>query len=328
MNVSPSSLGAFLNCGYYYYLEYVLKLKGKVTYPQLMGIVVHEFLADLYRSRSGKTKFYYKTLASAESSWKYKWFKSVREHKERLIGYSTKSDGVFMALGWKCIKNYWNANLTKPDPLEIEKKMTAQIMSGVKLTGVLDQVRPLNIETIKSIRPDLLNGDILSSDYGPYCIVDFKTTGSQWASEGSENDQLRQIASLLQAIQPVAYTFLCKTTKGKWPVCFFYYNLQEGTTVRIDGSEDPRKYDDFIEKIRHLALCLDRESFPKNVSPSCRYCTQFENCLGAQDTRTSIHNDALPLTGNTPRTIFRKEQAANGPKQLRLFGKRVGSKDD
>lgn len=154
----------------------------------------------------------------------------------------------FGVLGWVCIRNYWNQNIDKPDPILIEKKYTIPLFYGVELTGVFDQVRTVQTSWLEKRRPEIFVNGKLSSDYDQTLIVDLKTGWSDYNIEQNDSDleKVRKQFAIQWDIQAAAYALLYKEHhNGKFPAGFLLYQLrnEKDNVFLVQGDlEESQKY--------------------------------------------------------------------------------------
>ena len=283
IRLSKSSVQLYFECPYKFYLRYIqkdTKLDPVTDYPRLCGIMVHRFCANLHKKHKHSGRFYYKTIESATKAWFYLWQKALSENEKFIKMPSKKGAKNYGGIGAVCIRNYWDVNLSRPDPIVIEKKYTIPWCPGFEYTGVFDQTRSVNIDLIKKNRPDLVTKGVLNERYDPVTIVDLKTGYYDYeVGEGlSDEEKIRHQYDLQRDIQAASYTLLYKEhNHGKLPLYFTLHQLKNNKffTVIGDGEESQQN---LVKAINHVIQGIKTASFPRNVGARCRKCDYTEIC--------------------------------------------------
>ena len=194
LTLSTSSLQQILFCPYSYYLAHILKEKGYMSYPTLLGQAVHRFINFLYSGKHPDRPFFYKGLEpQARSAWFRKW-SDICANPPKEIRFPDKiEEQKYGAYGWICVKNYWQQNIDKPVPLYSEKRIKFPILAGVDFVGVFDQIRELPIDVIKKFNPGIIRDGVFVSGYANVVIVDLKTNIAVFESSLSDVSKVEEI---------------------------------------------------------------------------------------------------------------------------------------
>ncbi len=280
---SYSSVTTYLSCPLLYYYRYRSGLPKHTGYRRLLGNSVHQFVAKLHDEKKGERRYYYKTKKSAKGAWNYTWARNLEENREKIIAPSKKKEGYGYGEGWNCVKNYWEANADKPDPLFVEKRYTAEIFPGINWVGVIDQARQIKLDVVQQYRPDLVEGDVLKKGYDPVVLVDLKTGYTDYDLGAYKDDpslleEIRFQFPLHEDLQPTSYTWLYEQIHGVRPIGFARYDLRRGKMLFT--ARDRRHYNDLKEAVDNVVSGNEIDSFPKKPGPFCKSCDYFSPCRG------------------------------------------------
>ncbi len=318
LRLSMSSIKKYLKCPKSWYFTYVLKIPQKTDYPRLCGREVHFFVALLHKEHSSDRKFWYKNINSARKAWFFTWNRALDENRSIIQKVSKDAEDKYGKIGWFCIKHYWEQNFDKPNPIFVEKKFTVPWSMGVELTGVFDQVRTLRMDWIKKRRPELFDGNTLSSLYNPEAIVDLKTGWSDYNIEEDDSDteKVRKQFEIQRDIQGAAYALLYQKHFGKFPIGFLLYQLRNEKNnmflVKGDLAESQLVLKDAIE---HVIKNIRDKSFPRNINNHCGYCDYYMNCSGNGKIFISLP-EQMPYFVTSDSED--KNKKVESPKQLKL----------
>ncbi len=197
-------------------------------------------------------------------------------------------DDEYGKIGWFCIKNYWNQNISKPQPWHVEKRIEAQLFPMVTFVGVMDQIRKIDLEKIKDIRPELFVDGKLHDDYDPVVIIDYKTVRESYDPRKFDPDisSLKLAAhqfELHEDLQVTAYYWLYLQYYKKLPVGFYWYHLRDGKAFLTYRTKADFKT--FLETMQFVVDGIYAESFPKHVGRHCKRCDYFEACAALRKDR-------------------------------------------
>ncbi|HLC93889.1 MAG TPA: PD-(D/E)XK nuclease family protein [Patescibacteria group bacterium] len=323
LTLSKSALGTYMFCPAMYKLAYLDKHTKMTDYARLAGAEVHRFIASLYRHTKERRPFFYKDIYKAQKAWFAAWKRALEDNGKILQRPNPDKANEFGAAGWLCIKNYWTVSENRPRPLTVEKRYSYPIMAGVTLVGIFDQIRPVSMEDIRRVRPDLIQNGTIRNGYDPVLIVDLKTGWLNYdigtfPSDAPEMQQAWKQAGLLSDVQGAAYTWLYQRIHGRLPVGFLLWGLREGKMFPTYGGES--RFSIVRDQVQHVVDGLNAQDFTPNPGRHCTYCDYFVPCQsgkGLQVTRTlrgfsadtPIRSVELPLTPNTPKQLRLKLRA-------------------
>ena len=281
--LSISSVEMFKKCAKSYWFGHIQKVPSKTDYPRLLGVSVHRFIARLYVPSSHS--LYYTDLASARGSWFWNWNDMLEKNRSRIKFPNKKKEREYAGLGWSCIAKYWDKNINKPRPIEVEKRYEMIIHGIYWLVGTIDQVRRISIEGIAKIRPELISEGQLIEGYAPVVIVDLKSGRGSWdltdfVPEASPLEIAAHQFELHDNIQATAYWELYHKTHGKMPVGFYSYQLQSGKAFLTIRTEND--YPTLQETLDNVISGTEQEKFPMNVGSHCKGCDYFEACVAVR----------------------------------------------
>lgn len=289
LRLSKSSLGMYLHCPLSYYFGHIAHLPQRTDYHRLLGTTVHQFIAGLYRRHLDRGRpFFYSDLNKVRAAWFYTWSKAVQDSRGQIRFPDEQTAADCGVTGWVCVKQYWEANESKPTPLYVEKRLEFPVLTGVRFVGVFDQIRAASVDSIRSFRPDLLVGDGLLEGYASVFIIDLKTNWGDFDLAGRKPDaSLEEQAAyqfeLHQDLQVTAYHWLYYQNFHRLPVGFFWYHLRSGKwffTYRTLAD-----FDTFLGQVQYVVDGLNAEQFPPVVTASCRYCDYCDACATYQGDR-------------------------------------------
>jgi CRISPR/Cas system-associated exonuclease Cas4 (RecB family) len=308
ISLSKSRMGLFLKCPRSYDFAYNLHAPQLTDYPRLLGVLVHQFLAQLHKkSKNPDQRFYYKDQNTAKNAWFFQWFSALKEHKDKIKFMDDQLAQDYGVTGWVCIANYWRQNYNRPNPLLIEGRAQAPIIGGARLMGVFDQLREMSLENIKKFRPDIVKYNSaakkyeLDESYTNCVIIDYKTNKNNYDLKkykpgASLLEQAANQFELHEDLQVTAYTWLYLQIYQKWPVGFFWYHLRTGKYYFTYRTE--KDFETLIMQVRYIIDSLNAGLFPKVPGQHCKYCDFFELCAGVDRDR--------PLLVTQPSEIFEK----------------------
>lgn len=289
LRLSQSSLGMYLRCPRSYRYRHVEHVSKRTDYHRLLGATVHQFLAGLYRKhRDPSQPFFFSSLDTARKAWFYTWSKALSDSVGQIRFTDQKTADECGLTGWVCVQKYWTDNLAKPRPLQIERRHTYPVLTGVDFVGIFDQIRAAPIEGIGRFRPEILCGDALSSEYAPEFIVDLKTNRygynmSRFRPDASLEEQAAYQFGLHEDLQVTAYYWLYYETYHRLPVGFFWYHLRSGEWFFTYRKKSD--FSTFFNQVQYVVDGLNAEQYPKIVTTSCRYCDFSDLCSSNQDER-------------------------------------------
>ncbi len=301
--LSKTRMGAYLRCPMFYWFNYLSNLEKSTDYARLLGVCVHSFIAGLYanvKPNSGK-RFFYKDIKSARSAWFYRWHIACEREKSKLKSIDPKQEKDMGVTGWICIQNYWKQNFDKPDPIAIEKRVDFPLTGGVRLLGIFDQLRRMDISVVSKFRPELVKDGKLAQAYDAVVIVDLKTNKQSFGRLFGLNadEWAAQQFELHEDIQVTMYHWLYWKMTGKLPVGFFWYHLRSGKYVFTHRTLED--FDTLYAQVRHIVNNINAESYPKNPSDKCKYCDFFKACAALRTDRplsVSRETSDVETTGN------------------------------
>lgn len=280
LRLSKSSVDMYLKCPRSYKYSHIEKIKTKADYPRLAGVEVHKFIARLRSSRNNK--LYFKSLETARSAWFGTWSRALEKAHPLMLKHTAEGDEKFGAIGWVCIRNYWNNSIDKSEPKFIEKRFEVPLFQGVDFVGVVDQISELNPETIARIRPDLIANGALLDGFNPDVIIDFKTGRdsydiTEFVPDATELERARYQTELHLNLQVTAYYWLYFQIFKKMPVGFYWYHLLDNKAFLTTRTEDD--FGNFIEIMEHVVEGITSDSFPINPEKQrCARCDYFDIC--------------------------------------------------
>jgi CRISPR/Cas system-associated exonuclease Cas4 (RecB family) len=320
--LSISSVGTFKRCAKAYWFGHIQKVPSKTDYPRLLGIAVHRFIARMYAP--GSHPLYYTDLTSARRAWFWNWNNTLKENRLRIKFPNKKKEKENTGIGWSCIEKYWNKNINKPRPIELEKSYEMVIHGTYRLVGAIDQVRRISLEGIAKIRPELISEGQLIEGYAPVVIVDLKTGRGSWdltdyAPKASQLEIAAHQFELHDDLQATAYWELYHKTHRKMPVGFYSYQLQSGKAFLTIRTEND--YPTLLETLNSVISGIEEEKFPMNVGSHCEYCDFFEACVAVRKDRplyVSKSSDGVGGEGERNEEIQSKNIKVRRARQLRL----------
>lgn len=281
--VSSRSLDAYLDCPRQWYYNRHPRIPKRTNIPRLFGIEMHKHTALLYRPTREPRPFYFRDRKSAINAWFNRWKRALEEvsSKGKLILPDKERAEEYGQIGAFCISKYWDANLNLLRPLEIEKRYEAILAPGISFVGVVDQIRSVSIDWVKSHRPELVQGRQLIEGFENVVIVDLKTDYShydlhQFKEDPSLEEIIRRQYELHENLQATSFTFLLEKTTGKKPIGFLWYHLRSGKvffTYREDAD-----YKVLSDVVNHFLENINAQSFPKHVGRHCQFCDYMEPC--------------------------------------------------
>ncbi len=290
LQLSVSSIKKYLQCPMSWYFLYVLHIPLKTDYPRLCGNEVHRFIAGLYKNVPNDRKFWYKSIDSARKAWFDTWRRSLERNESNIIRSDNNLADKYGAIGFVCIKNYWEDNINSPNPIHIEKKYTIPLDCGIELTGVIDQLRYARPIWMKKSRPDLFSGDTLLENYSDTIVVDLKTGWGDYNLDDTDTDEdrIRKQIGIQLDIQAAAYALLIQKHTKKFPFAFILYQLQlpKNNMFVVKGDlEGPQNV--LRESIDHVIKNVRDGSFPRHVGRHCALCDYAVECRGLTNTNIS-----------------------------------------
>lgn len=284
ITLSVSSVTIFLTCPFKFYLKYLNPRKEKsvflTDYERLCGNIVHRFIAGLYKKHNHNGKYFFKSIESAIQQWEYLWGKAAKDYKENLLRVDYKEGMYYQQIGKECITRYWNLNIDKPDPIEIEKSYTVPVSHGLKFKGIFDQLRGMSTEKILQFRPDLIKSGKLDERYDAVVIVDLKTDPFNHKNipDRHADEVMKQQFRIFQRLQVGGYTMLYqKHYSGKLPICFSIYQLRYNQVTNLFG--DIPEYQSFLEEsLNNVVEGIKKAEFPKSIGNNCPLCEYKKQC--------------------------------------------------
>jgi len=281
--ISVSSIEAFLRCPYFWYMRYILGYKEYITYPLLCGKEVHEFIAFMERRRpkDGGRPYFYKSLETAQKAWFLRWKNALTIHDSIFLNKNVEEGRKYSAIGWKCISNYWESMENKDKSISIEYRSTQRIF-GFKFITVMDQIRPIPVDKIQKIRPDLVSDGILDRNYGPFIILDLKTHRGNWMPpvNASHEYKMASLYHLSGSLQAIAYTEAFFQIHHVWPVAFVYYLLSENKFYYVFCESDESKKI-LVDSLSYFSNGINAGEFPKIPGNNCKICTLSRCCANS-----------------------------------------------
>lgn len=291
LNVSMSSIGAYLKCGRLYYYMYKSGLPRKTDYPRACGIAVHQHVWQMHQPVANPRAFFFERKGSALKAWIFRWRHALEEitSSGKLERRDANEDLRFERLGILCIAKYWDIFGKLLPPLSVERRYEHVLASGVKLVGIADQIRQVSPEYIAKHRPDLIIGGKLKDGYDPVIIMDLKTgyhdfdvSRRRFNRDPNLIEKVRAQFELHENLQATALTFLYQQANdGRKPIGFVWYHMRSGAAFfTYRGEAD---YQTLYGDVYHLVENVDAESFPKHVGPHCGFCDHFQPCRENRD---------------------------------------------
>ena len=319
LTLSMSKAGSYINCPKYYFLHYVMQCERKTDYPRLMGSTVHQFVRTMYSSK--KNPLYYSTLKKAQGAWFYKWNGALEQNRLILREQSKKRDDEFGVSGLMCVTHYWNENIDKPRPLEVEKRYKVRMFPKVWFVGIFDQIRAISIESIAKIRPELIINGKLIDGYDPVVLVDLKTGresyNPRYFRPDITNEELAAFQfDLHENLQITTYYWLYYQVYGKLPVAFYWYHLRDGKAFKT--YRNVKDFQEFLYTMRHVTNGIMNEAFTMRIEKRCKYCDYNKQCAELRPDRPLMATE--PSDGidfNDGMTVW-PQVISTGAKQLRL----------
>lgn len=281
---SHTSITAYMECGRAYYLGYLMTPKPpkRTDLPRLFGVFLHQHVQRMHQKTADGRLHYYQTLASAIKAGYHFWYKALEENKPYLVPCTQAEIDKYTGLVPICIAQYWKYSVKRPRPLKVEWRIRAPWGNGIDLVGVIDQVRPIAVDDIARLRPELVVDGVLDPEFDPVILVDLKTGGESYAPwvRGGETANLRQWvtkqAPLHKYKQPTIYTWLYRAATGKWPIGFAWLHVRSATAFITYRTQ--RHIDELNLAIRYVAMNLDAQMFPRNEGSRCARCDFVELC--------------------------------------------------
>jgi len=280
--VSKSSIGQYMVCPRSWLYSRYPGMPKKVDYARLFGIEVHSFIKLLHKKTKTPRPFYFKTLDAAINQWRRRWMIALDKVKANgsLIMPNRGMEFAYLDIGEKCITKYWDANINRPRPIEVEQRYTGRL-DGIPLVGIFDQVRRISLKWIAENRPELIVDGQLSPLYDPVVIVDLKTDYTDYDAEKliknpTLEEWIRTQYSLHESTQATLYTLLYYQKTGKMPIGFWWYHLRSG--MGFFTCHEDESFVTLAGQIRHLVENLQYRSFPKNPGEHCKRCDYLEPC--------------------------------------------------
>lgn len=283
----------YFRCPAQYYFRYVLGVPSKQDYPRLMGIGVHNMIARFHKEGNERNPYYYQTLDSALGGWTGNWFRMLEEYEDRIEGgREREKDFQYLNAGKTCLRTYWEQTFGKQPPLQVERPVHA-VLGNFRLNGRPDQVREIPAQHLHRWRKDLVgSGRTLPAGYLPWVIIDVKTGFNNYnLSDKDESATIIELARdqfpLHEDLQATSYYYIFDHVYGGLPLAFVFYYVKEGKFfMTIRTRED---FNTLEERLEHLRLNLDHESFPKNPDRyECKLCDYFKICRGDRDILLNI----------------------------------------
>jgi CRISPR/Cas system-associated exonuclease Cas4 (RecB family) len=284
---SESMINRYIQCPKWCYHTFVIgprkKLKTEVI-EQTVGKEVHKFTYGLRVKRGrGKNirKFHYFSLDKAKGAWHITWNKAVEKSRANILNYSKENDDKNRWLGIRCIENYWNQNFNRPDPISRELEHSIILFNNPSyiFKGVIDELRTVDIETIKKYRPEIVVNGVLVDSYDPVVVVDLKTSYYDYEL-GAVKPQEEHITNPWTILwQFVGYTKLYREYhNGKNPIGCVIYDLYAGRQ-RLIVMEKPEYWDLLMEHIIQIKNSIENNSFPRQPRlEKCRGCGLMTSC--------------------------------------------------
>ncbi len=285
--LSVSSINEYLLCPAKYSFAHrnIPKIPHKIDYLKLCERQVLRFVKDMHGKKKAERKYFYVSIDSARRGWFGRWNDALIENKDKLMPVDTDEADKYGRIGWYCIKNYWENNINRPDPIYREKRYRVPWSLGVELLGVVSQVRSMSMESIKKFRPEIIKYGKLPEMYKPEVLVMLETGYNKFNvdNELSEPQVVKELYSLQRGFQAAAYTWLYKLyNNGKYPVGFYIYRLKEigenkGFFIKGDNKKLQRMFKDNVDYVKEN---IQNELFSKSSGPHCVYCDYIDECIG------------------------------------------------
>lgn len=321
--ISVSRTNAYLKCPRYAYLE--RHLPHQTDYPRLAGVQIHQHIqeieqpvksvylchncdkkvtlkqaaANCCRQCQGEVvtfsrRFRFQTPEAMIGSWNHRWAKALTEATKN--GWLLKVDHEvaksYFGIGRACLNNYWQAFADLPRPRLVEKRYSSLMPNGIKLTGVIDQVREVTLDRIAQVRPELVVDDRLNESFDPVVIIDYKSgfftydldgyqkKVSPTAAAPTDRQRASWQYSLLEDLQPTAYLWLyAQAHQRRQPVWFEWCHLRSGK--KFITWREQRDFQELIASTRAVVNGIQAQDYPKRVDQRiCRFCDRIAPCRG------------------------------------------------
>lgn len=279
--ISKTSLVIHHRCPFELYIARFGIDETKVStleYKNLCGILVHAHIKRIHASHRHDGRYYYKSEKNAVNSFRLLWSKALEKHSKDIKDKNEKESRKYLSLGSKCLHNYWIINERKKDPTNVELKLSIPLKNGFVLTGIIDQIREIDIEQIRKIRPDAVKDNKLNPDYDPVLVIDLKTGPLEDEFDSSLIEDPKTQSLVHTNLQSSVYALLYKKHFGKWPIAFTFWQLEENRFQNVFGDSKEaqnilwREIDRYIESIT-------KRYFKKNIRiENCRQCAMSEKC--------------------------------------------------
>lgn len=283
-SLSPTALETYLDCPRrFYYSREPLLLPRQTDYPRLLGSEVHKHIAQLHSSTKDGRPLYYKSREAMVNAWINRWHRNVQSviDEKRLMLPEKEATRRYLAVGIECIGKYWDANVGKSPPMEVESRYSVRLPTGKKFSGVFDQVREVSLDYIAKHRPELIENRKLKEGYDPVVIVDLKTNYLSYdvrafRENPSLEEQVREQYKLHEGLQATSYVLLYGLAKGRAPVGFVWYHLRSGKGFFTFREE--QDYLNLFDMISHVSGNIEAQSFPKHLGGRCDTCEFLVPC--------------------------------------------------
>jgi hypothetical protein len=302
--------------------------------PRLTGVVIHDHIKRLYKPdglgrpaqfADGRPFFFIEKRSSLNAFW-FNWKQELAEakNKEVLVKTTTEDEEKFLNIGRMCVSNYWDTNLERGKPVEVERRYNWKMESGVRLVGIFDQVWAVSLEYIQKKRPELIVDGKLNPEYDAVVILDHKSEFGTYdpftkIPEPTERDWAVQQFELHEYLQPAFYTWLYFKKHGKWPVGFVWSHLRTKRGFFTYRTE--RDFKELFHSIESFVDAHRTDYFPKSVGFQCRKCDFMLACRGD---RPFLRAYAEEFAVNTPSLKYGPSAVVEkADEQLRL-GIKVG----
>lgn len=294
-HLSVSGMETHHTCPWQFYARYIIGLPSKTDFPRLTGVVIHKMLDKLYDPHRHDGRFYFKDVDKT-AGYYYGEFKREYDQvqDEGKFLDDEKKYRSFTKLGEQILRKYWVDNMHLPDPIEREKRYTYMTPRGVRLLGIMDQVRAVSLDYVQRHRPNLIVDGKLHPDFDPVVVADFKSGYLNYDITRFESSAKMELLTRTQHLlhhgyQGTMYTGLYQVNHiseehpmGKQPIGFEIYDLRKGQKYFSyrKGSDYTYLTQAVYQVIDHIESGKD---YVKNYGFACSRCDFVEPCHGEED---------------------------------------------
>jgi CRISPR/Cas system-associated exonuclease Cas4 (RecB family) len=240
--ISHSQIRTYNECPRKYYFAYVEGIRPPVNEKVFLGEVFHATIERYFLEKINGSPPADKAVADIFQAI----FDDAGAGRE-IVWQAPRRETRERGLAF--LKHFLRHIAPTTRPLMVEKELSLVLPGcGVRLKGVIDLVEE------------------------DYCITDFKTATSKWSAGKARNSW-----------QMIIYKYLFDGSFGPVGTSLKYevlYGKSAGhirhQTLRIDPPEDAVA--SLLLLIRQVADRIERQEFPANESPGCRYCEFRSPC--------------------------------------------------